>query len=126
MGREETRPKYNYIDVNTITDKIYNSFNCHLYELGFDDKGIDNSNERKPRYITHNHINYILRQIYNDVFKPDKTLFNNQVSIIDYNDINQLRVIASIFIDICTKFNKSLGLISFSFMTGIDTATLFN
>lgn len=126
MAREERRPQYNYINIETIKDDIYNSLNAHLYELGFNDFGVDDSNPRKPRYITHNHINYILRQIYNDLFKPDKALFNNQVSIIDYNNINQLETIANIFIDICTRFNKSLGLISFGYLTGIDTATLFN
>lgn len=118
------KPKYNFIDVDSIKDEIYICFNKHLYELGFDDQGIDNRNERKPRYITHNHVNYILRQVYIDLFKPDQKLFNNQVSKIDYDDIKQLYIIANIFIDICSKYNKSLGLMSFSFLTGIDYTTL--
>lgn len=118
------KPQYNYINTESLKDNILECFNKHLYILGFDDQGIDNSNERKPRYITHNQINYILRQIYNDILKPNKPLFNNQKSILNYDDIEQLNIIANIFIDICTKFNKSLGLMSFSFLSGIDYTTL--
>ena len=118
------KPQFNYINNETLKDNILECFNKHLYELGFDEQGIDNSNERKPRYITHNQINYILRQIYNDILKPNKPLFNNQKSILDYDDIEQLNIIADIFIDICTRFNKSLGLMSFSFLSGIDYTTL--
>lgn len=118
------KPKYNYINADTLQENIINCFNKHLYNLGFDDQGIDNSNERKPRYISHNQINYILRQIYSDILKPNKPLFNNQMSILDYDDVEQLNIIANIFIDICTKFNKSLGLMSFSFLSGIDYTTL--
>lgn len=118
------KPQYNYINNETLKDNILECFNKYLYILGFDEQGIDSSNERKPRYITHNQINYILRQIYNDILKPNKKLFNNQKSILDYDDIEQLNIIADIFIDICTKFNKSLGLMSFSFLSGIDYTTL--
>lgn len=118
------KPQYNYINNETLKDNILECFNKYLYILGFDEQGIDSSNERKPRYITHNQINYILRQIYNDILKPNKSLFNNQKSILNYDDIEQLNIIANIFIDICTKFNKSLGLMSFSFLSGIDYTTL--
>lgn len=101
-----------------------NCFNSSMHELGFNNLGIDDSVPNKPRYITHNHINYCLRQVYNNLFKPDKPLFNNQKSIIDYDNNELLQELANIFIDICTMYNKSLGLMSFGFMIGCDYTTL--
>ena len=100
---------------------LYNA----LESLGYDRRGIDDSIPNKPRSITHNQINYCLRQIYKNIFQPDKALYNNQASKIDYNDCNQLYIIAQSFLDICMMFNKSLGLMSFCYLTGINPDTIY-
>jgi hypothetical protein len=118
------KPEYNFINADTIHDEIIKTFIESMSSIGFDPSGIDNRNERKPRYISHNQVNYCLRQVYNKLFKPDKPLYNNQKSKINYDNIDVLQIIASTFIDICSMYNKSLGLVSFSYLTGISTDTL--
>ena len=51
-------------------------------------------------------------------------MINNQKSLIDYNDTDLLQVLADKFIELCMRFNKSLGLMSFGFMIGCDYSTL--
>lgn len=120
MGTAERKPKYNFIKPDTIHDQVIECVNAEVIDLGYD---LNNPKER--RSITHNEINYILRQVYNRLFKPDKPLINNQKSLIDYDNIELLQIIADTFLDICSKFNKSLGLMSFSYMTGIDYRTIY-
>ena len=49
---------------------------------------------------------------------------NNQKSLIDYDSIEQLQAVSDTFLDVCSLFNKSLGLWSFSIFTGIDDNTI--
>lgn len=121
MGTKKAiKPEYNFIDVLTIHDKVMTFAEQQAASLGYD---LSNPKDRKG--ITHNEVNYILRQVYSNIFKPSKPLYNNQVSLIDYDNIDQLNAVCEVFIDICSRFNKSLGLMSFSFMTGINYATLY-
>ena len=109
----------NAIDINTIADQIdevviqfFDNFNINIYDLS------------QRKMITHNLLNLCFREIYKQLFKPSKGMINNQSSILDYNDTELLQVLADKFLDICQMFNKSLGLMSFSFMTGINSDTL--
>jgi hypothetical protein len=112
-------PKDNYIDINTVSQNIDN---C-VIEF-FNQYDIDIYNPQNIKTISHNMLSLCMRYIYERLFKPDKTLCNNQKSYIDYNNIDLLQVLANKFIDICLMFNKSLGLMSFGFMCGIDYSTL--
>lgn len=125
-NQKAKKPDYNFIDPETIAEQITVVFDRELSKLGYNDFGIDYTNIKKPRYISHNQINYILRRVYIELFKPDKPLYNNQQSKIDYENMEQLTAVANCFIDICSKFNKSLGLLSFSYLTGIETSTFVN
>lgn len=118
------KPKYNYINSATLEADIMSVIYKSLASMGFDNSGIDSTNPKKPRTVTHNQLNYCFRQVYKELFKPDKTLFNNQSSVIDYDNTEILKQLADIFINICGLYNKSLGLMSFSYMTGINTDTL--
>lgn len=109
------------IDINTIEQDIDNvvisffeRFNIDIYDM----------NHRK--LITHNLLNLCFKEIYKQLFKPKKGMINNQKSIIDYNDLVLLELLADKFVEICIFFNKSLGLMSFSFMVGINYKTLYN
>lgn len=111
---------YNFINPETIQDQINevleqycNKYNIDLYNYGFRSS------------VKHNEVNNIMRYIYNSLFKVDKPLVNNQYSKLDYNDIKQLKPVVDSFINICMLFNKSLGLFSFSLMTGFDFSTVY-
>lgn len=104
-------------------DTLYTTVNqciadyCSLY-------GIDLSNYNQRVNIKHNEVNNILLYCYDHIFKPDKTLINNQRSIIDYNDIEQLSAVVDVFLRVCLFFNKSLGLMSLCMFSGIDDNTI--
>lgn len=107
------------ININTICDEIDNCINDFLVI-----NNIDNDYKSLVN-IKHQTINFMLSYIYEQLFKPNHNLKNNQKSIIDYDDIELLQVLANKFINICQRFNKSLGLMSFSYFVGIDYTTLF-
>ena len=114
-------PKDKYININTIGADIdkcvvdfFGRYNIDIYDIS------------AIRSIPHNTVNLCFRYIYNNLFKPDTTLCNNQKSLIDYENIELLTLLANKFLDICMMFNKSLGLMSFSYMTGINYRTLYD
>jgi hypothetical protein len=113
------KPKLNIINPDTIQQQVLSCVNDQIVLLGYD---LNNPKDRKS--ISHNEVNYILRRVYDNIFKPSTGLMNNQKSIIDYDDIDQIQAVVNVYIDICSRFNKSLGLMSFSFMSGIDITTL--
>ena len=115
------KSKLNTINPETIYNQIMDCASSQAILLGYD---IENPKER--RSITHNEVNYILRRIYDNLFKPDKPQKDNKKSILDYNDDYILQIVADAFLDICSWFNKSLGLMSFSYMTGISYTTIYN
>lgn len=114
-------PKDKYINIDTISEDIDNCINDYCIRYN-----IDITDYKSRVNIKHNEVNNILRYIYNTLFKPNITLCNHQKSYIDYNNIELLSVIADKFIDICLFFNKSLGLMSFALMTGINYKTIYN
>lgn len=110
--------KQNAINTDTIQEQVEKLIEqyCRKYN-------IDLYDYNKRSNIKHNEVNNILRYCYNSLFKPSHNLPNNQKSLLNYNDVEQLQKIADIFLNICMMFNKSLGLFSFSIFTGIDKST---
>ena len=110
------------IDINTISDQIENclisffdKFNIDIYDLD------------SQKRISHNLLTAAFRDVYKNLFEPPKKyIYNKQRSILDYENIEVLQVIANKYIDICLLLNKSLGLMSFSLLTGIHVTTLMN
>lgn len=125
MASKAQKPEYNYINASTVYDEVMTAFNAAMLSIGFNENGIDNSNEKKPRYITHNQVNYCFRQVARKLFTPEKPLYNNQKSLINYDNVELLTELSKVFIDICQRFNKSLGLMSFSWLCNIDYSTLY-
>ena len=115
------KPKLNIINPDTIADQVHDIITeyCETY-------GIDIYNYNQRVNIKHNEVNNILRYCYKRLFKPDRGLYNNQKSLIDYDDIEQLQVVVDVFLDVCTFFNKALGLWSFGLFTGIADSTLIS
>lgn len=115
------KPQYNFINTDTIATEVMQCINNSVISLGYDPMS---PADRKA--ITHNEINYCLRQVFINLFKPDKPLYNNQNSMVDYDNIELLKILADVFIDVCMLFNKSLGLMSFSYMIGCNYKTIYN
>lgn len=113
------KPKFNYINIDTIENQIDN-----IVTEFFIDRNIDLNDIEQCRKVPHNITTLCMLTIYNKLFKPDKTLYNNQKSLIDYDNIELLQIIANKFIEISLMFSKSLGLMQFSIMTGIHRVTL--
>ena len=111
--------KLDYININTVCDDIDNVINDVLQEFN-----IDAYDYKAITSIKHSTVNYMFSTVYKRLFKPDHNLPNNQKSLVDYNDIELLQVLADKFIDICQRFNKSLGLMSFSYMLGCSYSTI--
>ena len=121
MAKHEkaTKPNYNYINPETIQSQVDNIINQYCDKYGID---LYNYNQRVN--IKHTEVNNILRYCYNSLFKPDKNLYNNQASLIDYDNIEQLSSVVDVFLNVCSLFNKALGLFSFGIFTGIAHSTL--
>lgn len=115
------KKELNIIDPELLQAQVEACINDYCIKYNLD---ISNYNFRVN--IKHNEVNNILRFCYNSIFRPDKKLFNNQKSLIDYDNLDQLSAVAESFINICSLFNKSLGLYSFSIFSGIDYKTIYN
>lgn len=120
-GSKADKPKMDYIKTETLHDNILNCVKDIVLDMGYD---LNDPKQRKN--ITHNELNYILRQVYYRLFKPQNNLYNNQNSLIDYDNLTQLEILSNTFLDICAIFNKSLGLMSFSYLLGCSYSTLIN
>lgn len=101
-------------DIDKCVIDFFNQYSIDIYDI------------KTIKTIPHNTINLCFKYIHKTLFKPDKKLISNKQSNIDYNDIELLQILSDKFIEICQHFNKSLGLMSFSFMLGINYKTLYN
>lgn len=113
------KPELNIINTATISQDIDN---CVLEYFSRYSLDVFDLSQRK--YITHNILTGCMKYIYNKLFKPQHGLMNNQKSLLDYDNIEQLTVVADKFIELSLEFNKSLGLMQFSIMSGIHRSTL--
>lgn len=107
---------FNKENIAQLIDNCINDY-CNIY-------GLDIYNYNFRVNIKHNEVNNILFYCYKNLFASDVKQWQNKKSLIDYDDIELLNVIAYKFIDICLFFNKSLGLMSFCLFTGIDDNTI--
>ena len=113
-----TKPN-NYINPDTIAEEIDN-----VVLLFFDKYNIDLNDLNQCKAVTHNILTLCMMRIYDELFKPKQTMINNQHSVIDYDNTDLLKIIANKFIELSLMFNKSLGLMQFSIMSGIHRETL--
>ena len=111
--------KDNAINIETISDQIdnavvsfFDNFNINIYDVN------------QCKTIPHNTLTLCMMSVYERLFKPHHNMINNQRSLIDYNNIELLSVIADCFIKWALWFNKSIGIMQFSMLTGIHWQTL--
>lgn len=112
------------ININTLESDVMTVIYKALNDMGYDKAGKDPENPK--RTVTHNQLNYCFRMVHKYLFKPDKPQISNKSSLLDYENIEQLKILADLFLNICGIYNKSLGLMSFSYFTGIDYKSIYN
>lgn len=118
-GYKIEKPNYNYINAETLQAQVDDLIQDYATKYG-----LDLYNYAFRVNIKHNEVNNILRYVYTNLFKPAKPLYNNQNSLIDYDNMDQFKAVVDVFLNVCMFFNKALGLFSFGIFTGICWDTL--
>lgn len=111
-------PKELELNVDTIEQKIDNAVTAYCAE-----RGINLLDYKATVATKHNTMINLAIYIYKHVFKPPGTLHYNQMSLMNYEDIDLLITVAVKFIEIMSHFDKSQGLYAFGLMTGIADET---
>lgn len=114
-------------EVNTTEQKVevYNN----RIEESIANYCIDHSLKEKDLYtIDQSRWNSVLLYVYKQVFKPcntDTVRRYNENSNIDYSDIELLKSICNIYIDLCYEYSKEVSILGFSKLTGINPDTIY-
>ena len=89
---------------------------------------IDHNLEQKDLYtIDQSRWNSVLMYIYQYAFKPvdtDKRQYNEH-SNINYSDIDLLKSVCNIYINLCYEYSKEISILGFSKLTGINPDTIY-
>ena len=86
----------------------------------FISNNIDLSDYKTKVSLKHSTFNNLFRNIYKNILSNNSYIPFQHNSLIDYNNNDILLYFANKFIDICTEYNKSLGLLSFCYFIGVD------
>lgn len=89
---------------------------------------IDHDLEKKDLYtMDQSRWNSVLMYIYQYAFKPvstDKRQYNEN-SNINYSDIDLLKSVCNIYINLCYEYSKEISILGFSKLTGINPDTIY-
>lgn len=89
---------------------------------------IDHNLEQKDLYaMDQSRWNSVLMYIYQYAFKPvntDKRQYNEN-SNINYSDIDLLKSVCNIYINLCYEYSKEISILGFSKLTGINPDTIY-
>ena len=89
---------------------------------------MDHSLEQKDLYaMDQSRWNSVLMYIYQYAFKPvntDKRQYNEH-SNINYSDIDLLKSVCNIYINLCYEYSKEISILGFSKLTGINPDTIY-
>ena len=89
---------------------------------------INHSLEQKDLYaMDQSRWNSVLMYIYQYAFKPvntDKRQYNEH-SNINYSDIDLLKSVCNIYINLCYEYSKEISILGFSKLTGINPDTIY-
>lgn len=89
---------------------------------------IDHNLEKKDLYaMDQSRWNSVLMYIYQYAFKPidtDKRQYNEN-SNINYSDIDLLKSVCNIYINLCYEYSKEISILGFSKLTGINPDTIY-
>lgn len=118
MAYKHNIPDNIILDRETVEQKIDNAVNAYCAE-----RGINLADYKATVATKHNTMVNMAIYIYKQVFKPPGPLNYNQMSLLDYENIDLLYTVAIKFIEIMSHFDKSQGLYCFGLMTGISHET---
>lgn len=89
---------------------------------------IDHNLKQKDLYtMDQSRWNSVLMYIYQYAFKPvdtDKRQYNEH-SNINYSDIDLLKSVCNIYINLCYEYSKEISILGFSKLTGINPDTIY-
>lgn len=89
---------------------------------------IDHNLDKKDLYtMDQSRWNSVLMYIYQYAFKPidtDKRRYNEN-SNINYSDIELLKSVCNIYINLCYEYSKEISILGFSKLTGINPDTIY-
>ena len=89
---------------------------------------INHNLEQKDLYaMDQSRWNSVLMYIYQYAFKPvntDKRQYNEN-SNINYSDIDLLKSVCNIYINLCYEYSKEISILGFSKLTGINPDTIY-
>lgn len=89
---------------------------------------IDHNLDQKDLYaMDQSRWNSVLMYIYQYAFKPvntDKRQYNEN-SNINYSDIDLLKSVCNIYINLCYEYSKEISILGFSKLTGINPDTIY-
>ena len=89
---------------------------------------INHNLDKKDMYtMDQSRWNSVLMYIYQYAFKPvdtDKRQYNEN-SNINYSDIDLLKSVCNIYINLCYEYSKEISILGFSKLTGINPDTIY-
>ena len=113
-------------ELNTTAERVevYNN----AIEEAISQYCIDHNLDKKDLYtMDQSRWNSVLMYIYQYAFKPvdtDKRQYNEN-SNINYSDVDLLRSVCNIYINLCYEYSKEISILGFSKLTGINPDTIY-
>lgn len=113
-------------ELNTTTERaeVYNN----AIDEAISQYCIDHNLDKKDLYtMDQSRWNSVLMYIYQYAFKPidtDKRQYNEH-SNINYSDIELLKSVCNIYINLCYEYSKEISILGFSKLTGINPDTIY-
>ena len=86
--------------------------------------GIDPNDLTALTKIKHNQFDGVLRQVYNQLFKPSTTLKDNKYSLLPYDDVDVINHLIDIYFELCDLCDIDSTARGFCCMTGFNEFVL--
>ena len=100
-----------------INESYYLNACIDIIDREIQDRGID------PSKLSSNYFIYLLRQCYKSLFKPNKSLINNEQCIVPYNTTN-IRKLIRVYSELVSKYQTLPSVYAFVTLTGISEETI--
>jgi hypothetical protein len=87
--------------------------------------GVDVDNLDAMAKVKHNTFDRALQAVYDTLFRPDKNLENNQLSLLPYDDNKVLNNLINIYIRLCNTTDNDSTIRGFCCLTGYDDNSVY-